>query len=63
MKDISQSWCSISWKITWPSQWFTIFNWKNEDWKIEKPVANLHDKMEYVIHIRNLRQALNHGLI
>ena len=23
---------------------------------------NLHDKSEYVIHIRNLKQALNHGL-
>ena len=26
-------------------------------------VANLHDNTEYVIHIRNLIQALNHGLI
>ena len=26
-------------------------------------MANLHDKTEYVIHIRNLKQALNHGLI
>ena len=33
---------------------------KNE--KIEKFVANLHDKTEYVIHIRNLKQELNHGL-
>ena len=31
--------------------------------KIEKLVANLHDKTEYIIHIRNLKQALNHGLI
>ena len=31
--------------------------------KIEKLVANLHDKIEYVIHIRNLKQALNHGLV
>ena len=31
--------------------------------KVEKLVANLHDKTEYVIHIRNLKQALNHGLI
>ena len=30
---------------------------------IEKLVTNLYDKNEYVIHIRNLRQALNHGLI
>ena len=31
--------------------------------KVEKLVTNLHDKTEYVIHIRNLKEALNHGLI
>ena len=31
--------------------------------KVEKLVANLHDKTEYVIHIRNLKQALNHRLV
>ena len=31
--------------------------------KVEKLVANLHDKTEYVIHIRNLKQTLNHGLV
>ena len=31
--------------------------------KVEKLVANLHDKTEYVIHIRNLKQALNQGLV
>ena len=31
--------------------------------KVEKLVTDLHDKTEYVIHIRNLKQALNHGLI
>ena len=31
--------------------------------KIEKLVPNLRDKTEYVIHIRNLKQALNHGLV
>ena len=30
--------------------------------KVEKLVANLHDKTEYVIHIRNLTQRLNRGL-
>ena len=30
--------------------------------KVEKLVANLHYKTEYVIHIRTLKQALNHGL-
>ena len=31
--------------------------------KIEKFVANLHDKTEYAIHIRNLKQALNLRLV
>ena len=31
--------------------------------KIEKFVANLYNKTECVIHIRNLKQALNYGLI
>ena len=31
--------------------------------KVEKLVANLHDKIEYVINIRNLKQALNQRLV
>ena len=31
--------------------------------KVEKLVANLHDRTEYVIQIRNLKQSLNHGLV
>ena len=31
--------------------------------KVEKIVFNLHDKIEYVIHRRNLKQALSQGLI
>ena len=31
--------------------------------KVEKIIPNLHDKTEYVIHIRNLKQALDHGLV
>ena len=27
---------------------------------VENVAANLHDKNEYVIHIRNLKEALNH---
>ena len=31
--------------------------------KVEKFGVNLHEKTEYVIHIRNLKQALNLGLV
>ena len=31
--------------------------------EVKKLVTNLHDKNEYVIHIRNLKQELNHRLI
>ena len=31
--------------------------------KVEKLVTSLEDKSEYVIHIKSLKQALNHGLI
>ena len=31
--------------------------------KTEKLVANFHDKTEYVIHMRNLKEAFNHGLV
>ena len=31
--------------------------------KVEKLVLNLHDETEYVIHIRNLKLAINHGLV
>ena len=31
--------------------------------KVEKLAANLHDKIDYVTHIRSLEQAFNHGLV
>ena len=31
--------------------------------KLEKLVANLHNKTKYVTHIRNLKPALNHELV
>ena len=31
--------------------------------KCNKFVCNIHDKENYVVHIRALKQALNHGLI
>ena len=26
-------------------------------------MVNLHDRTKYIIHIRNLKEALNHGLV
>ena len=31
--------------------------------KVAKLVPNLYEKTEYVIQIKNLKQALNHGLV
>ena len=31
--------------------------------KIKKLVVNLHDKTNHLIHMRNFKQALNHGLV
>ena len=31
--------------------------------KCSKPVCNLYDKKDYIVHIRSLKQTLNHGLI
>ena len=31
--------------------------------KVERCVANLHNKIEFLIHIRNLKQDLNHRLV
>ena len=42
------------------------YHFYQKEWnlnKVEKLVANLHDKTEFVIHIRNLKQALIHGLV
>ena len=38
------------WKIHELHNDLPIFIRKNEDWKVEELVANLHDKTEYVIH-------------
>ena len=36
---------------------------RREIQKVEKLVLNLHDETEYVIHIRNLKPAICHGLV
>ena len=48
----------INFTMTYP-----FFSERMKIEKVEKLVANLHDKEEYVIHIRNLKQALNQGSI
>ena len=42
-----------------------FFTWKNENWnwKNRKSVHNVHNEIEFVVHIRNLKLALNHGLV
>ena len=40
-----------------------VFIRKRKFEKVEKVVTSLPDKTEYVIHIRNLKQKLNHRLI
>ena len=42
---------------------FTIFTWKKKVNKCEKLICGIEDKEKYVVHIRALKQALNHGLI
>ena len=37
--------------------------WKLKKKKKENLITDLYGKTEYVIHIRNLKQALNHGLV
>ena len=41
-----------------------IYHFYQKESKLsKKPVINLHNKIEYVIHRRNSKQELNHGLI
>ena len=41
-----------------------LFAWKKiKIEKIKKLLAKLHDKNEYVMHLRNLKQVLYYGLV
>ena len=49
----------------YPEKWHKLHNdlpFLPERVKLEKCVANLHGKIEEVIHTINLKHALNHGL-
>ena len=37
--------------------------WRMKIGKVEKPEENLHDRNEYIIHIKSLKQVFNHGLV
>ena len=50
-------------KITWASQWLSFLLERMKIEKVEKLFANLHDKNEYIFYRRNLKQALNDGLV
>ena len=44
-------------------QWFPFSAWKNKNWKSRKTRSKLGWQKEYVIHIRNLKQALIDRLV
>ena len=48
---------------TWFTQWSSIFNKKVKIKKCQKLVCNLYIKEKCIVHIKTLRQALNHELI
>ena len=55
--------------IEYPKKLFNLHNdlpfltERNKIRKCNKLVCNVHDKKNYVVYIRALKQALNHGLI
>ena len=55
----SRSWCSMYWKINGLHNGLPFLPERINIGKLEKLVIHI----EYVIHIRNLKQALNHGLV
>ena len=65
----SDEWCFIEVNVQNPKKLLNLHNHlpflpeRMKTKKIEKLVSNLHYKNEYVIHIRNLKQALNSGLV
>ena len=62
-KIFSWSWCWKSWKITWTLNDLLLLPERIKLEKVEKGVTNLCNQNDFVMHIRNLKQALNHGLI
>ena len=42
---------------------FSMKKWTLVNVKGKKIIVNLHNKVKYLLHIRNLMRALNHGLV
>ena len=55
--------------VEYPKKLFTLHSdlpfltERNKIKKCNKLVCDIHDKKNYVVHIKTLKQALNHGLI
>ena len=55
--------------VTYPNKLFNLhsdlpfLSERNKIKKCDELVCDVHEKKNYVVHIRSLKQALNHGLI
>lgn len=63
MLDISWGWPSISYISREITQWFIISSLRNETGNFDKFVWNLNNKQKYIVYVKNLKRALNHGLV
>ena len=62
IKDIFQSWSPIHEKLNEIHTNLPLFAGRMKIEKVEKLIASLHNKTEYITHIRDLKQVLNHEL-
>ena len=42
---------------------YHFYYWEKKIKKCKKLVCNINDTRNYIVHIRTLKQALNHGLV
>ena len=59
----SGKWCILEVDVKYTEKLHELHNERMQIEKIGKLVSNLHDKTEYVIHIRDLKEALNQKLV
>ena len=61
---INDSFIKLMFNILKKHMTFTmIYYFYSKERKLKKLVTNSHDKTEYAVHIRNLKQALHHELV